>query len=58
VRNFVLELSMDQSVTQSLSLRTCEFCGTETYEANLSCHQCKNKWEPCAVSGYPVAVSG
>mmetsp|Transcript_26109 Transcript_26109/g.57041 ORF Transcript_26109/g.57041 Transcript_26109/m.57041 type:complete len:1764 (+) Transcript_26109:195-5486(+) len=54
VRNFVLEISMDQQVEQALSLRTCEQCGTETYEANLTCHHCKHKWEPCAVSGYPV----
>lgn len=54
VRNFILELSMDQNVEQSLATRACENCGTETYEANLSCHNCKHKWEPCAVSGYPV----
>lgn len=54
VRNFVLELSMDTSVDQSLALRNCEQCGTDTYEANLTCHACKHKWEPCAVSGYPV----
>lgn len=54
VRNMVLEMSMDQQVEQSLSLRTCEQCGVETYEANLTCHSCKNKWEQCAVSGYPI----
>ncbi len=47
---------MDQSIEQSLSLRPCEQCGTDTYEANLTCHSCKCKWEPCSVSGYPVQV--
>ncbi|KAJ9515621.1 hypothetical protein QJQ45_021684, partial [Haematococcus lacustris] len=56
VRNFVLELSMDQAVSQSLGLRTCDQCGCQTFEANLSCHNCKFKWEPCAVSGYPVSA--
>ena len=51
VRNYVLELSMDQQVEQTLGMRSCEFCGVDTYEANLSCHNCKNKWEPCAVTG-------
>ncbi|GAX77698.1 hypothetical protein CEUSTIGMA_g5141.t1 [Chlamydomonas eustigma] len=55
VRNFILELSMDQSVEQVLSNRRCDQCGTATYEANLTCHNCKNKLEPCSVSGYPVA---
>lgn len=34
--------------------RACDNCGTATYEANLQCHNCKNKWEPCAVTGYPI----
>jgi hypothetical protein len=56
VRNYVLELSMDTGVDQSLALRVCERCGTDTYEANLTCHSCRHTWEPCAVSGYPVQV--
>ena len=28
---------MDQAVSQSLTLRSCEFCGTDTYEATLCC---------------------
>lgn len=40
---------------QVLSTRRCEQCGTETYEANLTCHQCKAVLEPCSVSGYPTA---
>ena len=51
VRNFILELSMDQQVEQVLSTRRCEQCGTATYEANLTCHNCKVKLEPCSVSG-------
>ena len=39
---------------QTLSTRSCDQCGTPTYEANLTCHHCKSKLEPCAVSGYPV----
>jgi hypothetical protein len=53
-RNYVLEVSMDQQVEQSLSTRPCEHCGVDTYEANLACHACQAHWEPCAVSGYPV----
>ncbi|KAF5830572.1 intraflagellar protein IFT172 [Dunaliella salina] len=54
VRNFVLELSMDQAVDQTLSTRPCDSCGVQTYEANLECHNCKHRWEACAVSGYPT----
>lgn len=54
IRNVVLEMSMDQQVEQSLSLRTCEKCGVDTYEAALTCHSCKNKWEACSVTGYPI----
>eukprot|EP00955_Chlamydomonas_euryale_P116459 366417-Chlamydomonas_euryale.AAC.27 len=55
VRDYILELSMDQTVEQVLSTRRCEQCGSETYEANLTCHSCKATLEPCSVSGYPTA---
>lgn len=54
VRNYVLELSMDQTVSQALVTKACEHCGADTYEANLTCHSCKHTWDMCAVSGYPV----
>lgn len=47
---------MDKQVDQTLGTRPCETCGVDTYEANLTCHNCRSKWEPCAVSGYPVQV--
>lgn len=53
-RNYVLEVSMDQQVEQSLATRLCEQCGVDTYEANLTCHSCRAQWDACAVSGYPV----
>lgn len=56
-RNYVLEVSMDASVEQALGSCSCEQCGVDTYEANLTCHSCKQHWEPCVVSGYPVRPS-
>jgi len=53
-RNFVLEVSMDQTVEQVLGTMECDQCGVDTFEANLTCHSCKQAWEPCIVSGYPV----
>lgn len=49
---------MDQAVDQSLSQRTCDHCGTLTFEANLTCHSCSQTSDPCSVSGYPVMVRG
>ncbi len=54
MRNLVLEISMDRSTEQSLSVKSCEHCGKPTYEANLTCHFCKKKYEPCVVTGYPI----
>ena len=54
VRDWVLALSMDQAVEQSLSLRTCAQCGADTYEGNLACHVCKTESEQCAITGYPI----
>lgn len=38
-----------QQCSQVLSNRTCDQCGSATYEANLTCHHCKHKLEPCGV---------
>ena len=54
VRDWVLALSMDQQVDQSLSTRTCGSCGRDTYVAALTCHKCKAKAEQCVVTGFPV----
>lgn len=45
---------MDQTVEQALGTVECEHCGVDTFEANLTCHSCKQCWDPCVVSGYPV----
>ena len=55
MRDWVLALSMDQQVDQSLSLRTsCGHCGAETYAGSLECHECKARSEACIISGWPV----
>lgn len=51
VRNRVLAMSMDQSVTQELRHRICSQCGASTYDASLACHSCQHKSEACCVSG-------
>ena len=54
VRDWVLEWSMNQNVEQSLSTRTCEKCGVETYIAGLNCHACQAQSELCIITGWPV----
>ncbi len=54
MRDWVLAISMDTAVDQSLSRRTCDHCGAATYEANLACHNCKTARAACAVTGYPI----
>jgi len=54
VRDWVLALSMDQAVEQSLSTRTCSSCGGDTYAAAITCHKCKAKADACTVTGYPI----
>ncbi|GMH45662.1 hypothetical protein BSKO_13619 [Bryopsis sp. KO-2023] len=54
VRDWVLTISMDQQVDQTLSTRPCDRCGSDIYEASLVCQNCKVAWEACAVTGYPI----
>lgn len=57
VRDYVLELSMDRSVCQELRTVPCERCGSDIYEARLSCTACGTAWSACAISGYPVTAA-
>eukprot|EP01137_Pigoraptor_chileana_P037243 Opistho-2@34026 len=57
VREWVLAISMDQQVDQTLSRKPCDGCGAGMYEASLVCHNCKTRYEPCIVTGYPVLRS-
>ena len=54
IRDWVLSISMDQSVDQSLSTRVCSSCRTEIYEGALECHQCKTQSEECFLTGAPI----
>ncbi|KAJ3290304.1 hypothetical protein HK104_006864 [Borealophlyctis nickersoniae] len=54
VRDWVLQVSLDQKVNQEVDRRDCEDCGTKIYDASLECGNCQAKAEPCVVTGYPV----
>ncbi len=54
LRNWVLAVSMDQKISQTLSTDNCSSCGAEIYEACLVCPECDNKSIYCIVTGYPV----
>jgi intraflagellar transport protein 172 len=54
IRDWVLQGAVDKSVENKLSTRPCDGCKTDLYVGSLECHNCKLKYEPCAVTGYPV----
>jgi intraflagellar transport protein 172 len=54
IRDWVLQMSVDSKIEQSLTTRCCDFCGTDIYEASLSCPKCQHTWEPCIITGYPL----
>ncbi|EGF80053.1 hypothetical protein BATDEDRAFT_11418, partial [Batrachochytrium dendrobatidis JAM81] len=51
VRDWVLQVSLDQSVNQELDKRDCDKCGTSIYEASLECYSCKFKSDACIITG-------
>jgi intraflagellar transport protein 172 len=57
IRDWVLNMNMNAGVDKNLSMRNCENCGNEIYEAALHCHHCRCSWEPCIVSGFPLVRS-
>lgn len=53
LRDFLLQLSVDQKLDKRLSTRRCD-CGREIYVGNLVCPFCEASWSPCVVTGFPV----
>ena len=56
-RDWVLAISMDQSVAQELSQRSCTQCGVDTYEGAVVCHACRKPAETCAITGGSQAAT-
>ncbi|KAJ3074648.1 hypothetical protein HDU98_010644 [Podochytrium sp. JEL0797] len=54
VRDWVLQVSLDQKIKQEIDRRNCDDCGTRIYDASLSCFNCKTVSEPCIITGYPI----
>lgn len=54
VRDWVLQVSLDQQVHQELDKRLCEKCTSSIYDAALTCFKCSTKSEACIVTGYPI----
>ena len=57
IRDWVLTLSLGTETDQTLPTRPCDNCGTDIYEASLSCHNCHTQYPSCIVSGYPIPAS-
>jgi intraflagellar transport protein 172 len=54
VRDWVLQISMNQQVDQSLDTNSCGKCGESFYVACLTCPNCKTQSDACILTGYPI----
>ena len=57
VKEWVLTVSMDRKVEQTLSKRPCFACSTPIFEAALGCPSCKAGFPSCVITGYPIPSS-
>lgn len=53
-KTWVLQNSVGEAIKGVLNTRVCENCGIDTYEASLRCHSCKQSYDSCIVTGYPI----
>jgi intraflagellar transport protein 172 len=52
--DWVLEETVGGDVDAKLPMVSCKKCGRQIYAANLECPFCKQAFEFCHVTGYPV----
>jgi intraflagellar transport protein 172 len=57
VREWLIQLSLENKVTSNLKKKLCSSCGAENFEASLVCHNCGDKKQACVGSGYPIMPS-
>lgn len=57
IKDWVLQIQMDDSVEIILNMRQCEETGNDVYEASLVNPFTNELYEPCIVSGYPLLRS-
>jgi intraflagellar transport protein 172 len=53
--DWVLEETVGGEVDAQLPMTSCRKCGRQIYAANLECPFCKQVFEFCHVTGYPIA---
>jgi intraflagellar transport protein 172 len=54
VKEWVLQETVGGDFEPQLPMAQCKKCGRQIYAANLSCPYCKQEFEFCHVTGYPV----
>lgn len=54
IKDWLLQVNMNQKIDASLPVRPCEKCGTKIFDAAIMCFKCKNRSEVCILTGYPV----
>ena len=58
IKEWVLQMVVLPNVSKTLPTRACDKCSTQIYEASLKCFKCKNEWDICIASGYPLIKHG
>ena len=54
INQWVLEQTISGAIEPKLPMTPCSKCGREIYAANMSCPYCKQKFEFCHITGFPV----
>jgi intraflagellar transport protein 172 len=54
IRDWLLQVNINQKVDHSLPLRACEKCNSKIFEGSVTCYKCHNKSDICILTGYPV----
>ena len=57
IKDWLLQVNMNNKVDTSLPVRSCEKCSAKIYDASASCFKCKNQSEVCILTGLPVNQS-
>ena len=57
IRDWVLQIQMDDNIETTLNMRQCEETGNDVYEASLVNPFTNEYYDPCIVSGYPLLRS-
>ena len=54
IHQWIIQTGVEKNLVKALNKKQCPKCKNQNFEANINCHFCDMKFEPCVITGAPI----